>query len=271
MSVGEAERNGRSMIIACRVMEPELAHLLSEKNGEDDQTDILYLEQALHRTPAKLLGLLQEKIDQVARTASRIVLGYGLCAKGIVGITAGETELIIPRCHDCIALFLGSPNRHLEIFREKTGDLLPDAGLGCGKEGSPGDNRGASPPVRPGDGQVGHRGGAEALHPYRPDRYGGGGNGAAPCAGEGERRRSEESSMRRSRAASITSANSSAAPMRRKNSCASGLERHSPWRWSFSRLLKNARLLRSLILRHCGVRKSTPHSSGHRRPRIRPF
>ena len=102
-------------------MEPELAHLVAEKNGEDDGTDILYLEQALHRTPAKLISQLQEKIDQVARTASRIVLGYGLCAKGIAGVTAGEPELIIPRCHDCIALFLGSPNRHLEIFREKPG------------------------------------------------------------------------------------------------------------------------------------------------------
>ena len=121
MSVGEADRNGRSVIIACRVMEPELAHLVAEKNGEDDGTDILYLEQALHRTPAKLLGQLQEKIDQAARTASRIVLGYGLCAKGIAGVTAEEPELIIPRCHDCIALFLGSPNRHLEIFREKPG------------------------------------------------------------------------------------------------------------------------------------------------------
>jgi hypothetical protein len=109
------------MIIACRVMEPELAHLLSEKNGEDDGTDILYLEQALHRTPDKLLVKVQEKIDQVARSASRIVLGYGLCAKGVVGVTARASELLIPRCHDCIALFLGSPNRHLEIFREKPG------------------------------------------------------------------------------------------------------------------------------------------------------
>jgi hypothetical protein len=102
-------------------MEPELDHLLSEKNGEDDRTDLLYLEQALHRTPDKLLVRVHEKIDQIARTASRIVLGYGLCAKGVVGITAREPVLIIPRCHDCIALFLGSPNRHLEIFREKPG------------------------------------------------------------------------------------------------------------------------------------------------------
>ena len=63
MSVAEPERKGRSVIIACHIMEPELTQVLSEKNEEDDGTDILYLEQALHRTPAKLLGQLQEKID----------------------------------------------------------------------------------------------------------------------------------------------------------------------------------------------------------------
>lgn len=102
-------------------MEPELAHIVSEKNRADDGVDILYLEQALHRTPNKLLMRVQEKIDQVVQAASSIVLGYGLCAKGVVGITAQTVELIIPRCHDCIALFLGSPKRHLEIFREKPG------------------------------------------------------------------------------------------------------------------------------------------------------
>lgn len=102
-------------------MEPELTHLLSEKSKARDGTDIVYLEQDLHRTPDKLRVQLQEKIDQVSWTASRIVLGYGLCAKGVMGITESEPELIIPRCHDCIALFLGSPKRYLEIFREKPG------------------------------------------------------------------------------------------------------------------------------------------------------
>lgn len=109
---------GSRVVIACRVMEPELNRALAE-GGE--AVEILYLDQALHRTPTKLLGHLQEKIDQVAERASRIVLGYGLCSNGVVGVTARRQGLLIPRCHDCIALFLGSPSRYQEVFREKPG------------------------------------------------------------------------------------------------------------------------------------------------------
>jgi hypothetical protein len=108
----------RRIVIACRVMEPELTKVLAE-GGEE--VEVLYLDQALHRTPAKLLGQLQEKIDQVAQSASRIVLGYGLCSNGVVGVTARQQGVIIPRCHDCIALFLGSPSRYQEVFRQKPG------------------------------------------------------------------------------------------------------------------------------------------------------
>ena len=111
-------RGGRRVVIACRVMEPELNQVLAE-GGET--VEILYLDQALHRTPAKLLGLVQEKIDQVSLTASRIVLGYGLCSNGVVGVTARQQGLLIPRCHDCIALFLGSPSCYQQLFREKPG------------------------------------------------------------------------------------------------------------------------------------------------------
>ncbi len=55
---------GRRVVIACRVMEPELTKVLVEA---EEEVEVLYLDQALHRTPTKLLGQLQEKIDQVAR------------------------------------------------------------------------------------------------------------------------------------------------------------------------------------------------------------
>ena len=121
MSTESAVRKGRRVVIACRVMEPELAHVLAEGNTDDEGVELLYLDQSLHRTPGKLLNLVQEQIDQVAQTASRIVLGYGLCSNGVVGVTARQQGLVIPRCHDCIALFLGSPARYEEIFRSKPG------------------------------------------------------------------------------------------------------------------------------------------------------
>lgn len=118
MSAQSTIRTGRPVVIACRVMEPELTQVLA---GAEEPVEVLYLDQSLHRTPTKMPGQLQEKIDQAAQTASRIVLGYGLCSNGVVGVTARQQGLIIPRCHDCIALFLGSPSRYQEIFSQKPG------------------------------------------------------------------------------------------------------------------------------------------------------
>lgn len=116
---GETILSGKKrIVIACRVMEPELKRIQAEDGKE---VEILYLDQALHRTPSRILSQLQEKIDQAAQWASQIVIGYGLCSNGVVGITARHQGLIIPRCHDCIALFLGSPSRYQEVFRQKPG------------------------------------------------------------------------------------------------------------------------------------------------------
>ena len=121
MSAESSVRKGRRVVIACRVMEPELNHVLAEGGEGDEGVESIYLDQLLHRTPGKLLDQVQRKIDQVAQTASRIVLGYGLCSNGVVDVTARQQGLIIPRCHDCIALFLGSPGRYQEVFRSKPG------------------------------------------------------------------------------------------------------------------------------------------------------
>jgi hypothetical protein len=107
----------RPVIIACRVMEPELEAV----RAGSQVVEIIYLEQGLHRTPKKLHGMIQERIDQVASHATVIVLGYGLCSNGPVGVAARRQKLIVPRCHDCIALFLGSPDRYDRAFRENPG------------------------------------------------------------------------------------------------------------------------------------------------------
>ncbi|MHB9096826.1 MAG: DUF1638 domain-containing protein [Syntrophales bacterium] len=116
-SEGDPGAGRRPVIIACRVMEPELEAV----RGGDPALEIIYLEQGLHRTPKKLPGMIQERIDQVASYATEIVLCYGLCSNGLVGVTARRQNLIVPRCHDCIALFLGSPARYDEVFRDNPG------------------------------------------------------------------------------------------------------------------------------------------------------
>jgi hypothetical protein len=100
------------VLVACRVMEPELEEL---RKGRA-HVEVLYLEQSLHRTPQKMAGRVQDLIDQTDARAERIVLGYGLCSNGIVGVQARRQDLIMPRCHDCISFFLGSPGAYRKDF-----------------------------------------------------------------------------------------------------------------------------------------------------------
>lgn len=117
MNLTKFHPNDRVAIIACRVMEPEIEAL----KKEDDHIATYYLDQGLHRTPAKMAGQVQARVDQADATADRIVLGYGLCSNGIVGVKARARGLIVPRCHDCIAFFLGSPQAYLDDFHSRPG------------------------------------------------------------------------------------------------------------------------------------------------------
>lgn len=99
------------VIIACKVMETLLAHLLPPGLARE----IHYLDYGLHRVPAKLTWSLQEAIEAVEEP-SLIVLGYGLCGNGLNGIQAGRHTLLIPRVDDCIAILLGSRRRYVEEF-----------------------------------------------------------------------------------------------------------------------------------------------------------
>ncbi len=48
-------------------------------------------------------------------------MAYGLCSNGILGVKSANRELVVPRCHDCIALFLGSPRAYGEAFESRPG------------------------------------------------------------------------------------------------------------------------------------------------------
>lgn len=67
-------------------------------------------EIALHDRPDVLRAKLQAELDEIDRRTDieAVVLAYGLCGRGTVGLRAGRHPLVIPRAHDCITLFLGS-------------------------------------------------------------------------------------------------------------------------------------------------------------------
>ena len=104
------------LVIACNIMKEELLHFQTE------EISFVFLEQSLHRTPQKMKEAIQEEIHKAEEWAGNtIILGYGLCSNGIVGIQANRHPLIIPRVHDCIAMFLGSSERYMEEHRKEPG------------------------------------------------------------------------------------------------------------------------------------------------------
>lgn len=111
---------GPRLIIACRVMQNEL-DAMSAKADAPGNIEIRYMDQNLHRRPEKMAGLIQKEVDSAADTAGSIVLGYGLCSNGVLGVTARKQNIYIPRVHDCIALLLGSRQAYFNAFCERAG------------------------------------------------------------------------------------------------------------------------------------------------------
>jgi hypothetical protein len=103
-SMASLSTDRRYIILACAVIEKEISPL------RDDRVDMKFLDYGLHRTPENMRIALQSEIDAISGTGGYhgIILGYGLCGNGTVGITPRKIPLIIPRVHDCISLFLGS-------------------------------------------------------------------------------------------------------------------------------------------------------------------
>lgn len=109
--------SGKTHIIACRVMAPEIEAMSPPK----ERVTIQYMDQGYHERPDRLPPLLQEAVDAAARTADRIVLGYGLCANAVVGVKAPAQGIYVPRVHDCISLFLGSRQAYAEAMKVRPG------------------------------------------------------------------------------------------------------------------------------------------------------
>ncbi len=110
----------RLKIIACGVFERELERLAESSPNE---VDLHLLDAGLHAAPDQLRFRAQEAIDEAAREGGydAVCFAYGLCGRGMAGLVARDAPLVLPRAHDCIALFLGSARAYREQFSRHPG------------------------------------------------------------------------------------------------------------------------------------------------------
>jgi len=126
----------RIHIIACGVLRIDLEEAIRELGL---QVSFQYLPGGLHSRPHELHRRLQEAIDETSAvsTVDRIAVGYGVCGLGSVDIHSRDIPLLIPRVHDCIALFLGSDTAYKREFARYPGTYYVSAGWVEGKSQAP--------------------------------------------------------------------------------------------------------------------------------------
>lgn len=117
----------KTYVIGCAVLAVDIRHI-AEKFGMDIGTK--FLEAGLHERPDMLREQLQAAIDEVSASGlcHRIVIGYGICGRGTVGIQARNVPLVIPKVHDCISLFLGGDDAYQQQFKKYPGTYYISAG-----------------------------------------------------------------------------------------------------------------------------------------------
>jgi len=107
MNPPQTESPPRVALLACSVFEKEIS-LLADDAPHIAETR--WFEMGLHDRPDELRVTLQGALDSLdaREDIQAIALAYGLCGCGTAGLRAGRHRLVIPRTHDCIAIFMGS-------------------------------------------------------------------------------------------------------------------------------------------------------------------
>jgi len=123
----QSSQNRKPYVIACAVLALDIKAVAEKLN-----TDIgfRYLEGGLHDRPHLLREKLQSAIDEISASGrcERIMIGYGVCGRGTVGIQARDIPLSIPKVHDCMALFLGGDRAYQREFKKYPGTYYLSAG-----------------------------------------------------------------------------------------------------------------------------------------------
>jgi hypothetical protein len=116
----------RFKLISCEIFFREMCAVVARS---PHFIDVEFLPKGLHDMgSASMLARVQEVVDRVQGSYDAILLGYGLCNNGLAGLTARGIQVVLPRAHDCITLFMGGKEKYLEYFNANPGVYFKTTG-----------------------------------------------------------------------------------------------------------------------------------------------
>ena len=101
------------------------------------RVDVEFTEKNAHEKSDVLRSTIQSKIDAAEagpQAYDALLLGFGLCGNGVLGVGAKKTRLVLPRAHDCCTIFLGSRLAFKEHFADNPS--LPFSSVGYMERGT---------------------------------------------------------------------------------------------------------------------------------------
>lgn len=105
-------------IITCRAVAPVLAQMLGDENP------LTVLDVALHLQPDKLRQAILDSVASLEEDGATILMGYGLCGRGLEGVFSAKSTLVLPKVDDCVGMLLGSRARHQRVLSEYPGSYF---------------------------------------------------------------------------------------------------------------------------------------------------
>ena len=127
-SIPGAAPRRRRKFIGCEIIYREACWLAATS---PEMVDLEFLRKGLHdpETP-DMVARIQGAIDAVDPYADyeAILLGYARCNDGLVGVTARDVPLVLPRAHDCITFFFGSRPAYRVYFDAHPGTYYLTSG-----------------------------------------------------------------------------------------------------------------------------------------------
>jgi hypothetical protein len=106
-----------TLLLICEALAPEVEAFLP------GNVEMRIVEFGLHLFPEKLNAHLRERLAEIDNEGcwQTVLLGFGLCSEGAVGLQSAHSRLVIPKTDDCIAILLGSVRAYDRELKNEPG------------------------------------------------------------------------------------------------------------------------------------------------------